>query len=288
MSLTARGRLAGIVGWPVAHSLSPQLHAHWLREYRVDGAYVPLPVTREDFASVLTALRKAGFAGVNVTVPHKEAAFALAHELDATALAAGAVNVLLFQRERIVGRNTDVQGLAASIIETLGADALAGHTVLVLGAGGAAARGDPRMRPFASRRHSQPQPPDATLGVACRGAETLRASDSLTALPWNEWDGAANGIHLLVNATSAGMKGAQSLALDIGPVPNTASVCDLVYNPLETELIKAARARGQRTIDGLGMLMHQAVPAFEAFFGVVPRVSAALRTELEQELRHAG
>jgi shikimate dehydrogenase len=271
----------------VAHSLSPQLHAHWLREYRVDGAYVPLPVMREDFAGVLTALRKAGFAGVNVTVPHKEAAFALAQELDATALAAGAANVVLFQGDRIVGRNTDVQGLAASIIETLGADALAGHTVLVLGAGGAARAAIlacDRLQAGAIRNLSR-QTQRSELLVAVLKPH-VRAM--LTTLPWNEWDGAAHGIRLLVNATSAGMKSALPLALDLGPVPNTASVCDLVYNPLETELIKAARARGQRTIDGLGMLMHQAVPAFEAFFGVVPRVNAALRAELEQALHHAG
>lgn len=287
MNLTARGKLAGIVGWPVAHSLSPQLHAHWLREYHVDGAYVPLPVMRENFAGVLTALHKAGFVGVNVTVPHKEAAFALAHELDATALAAGAVNVLVFDGERIVGRNTDVRGLADSTVETLGAQALSGAIVLVLGAGGAA-RGAilacDRLGAGTVRVLSrQPGRSEALVSALKRH---VRAT--LTALPWNEWGVAARDIHLLVNATSAGMKGAQPLVLDIGPVPPTAAVCDLVYNPLETELIKAARARGQRTIDGLGMLMHQAVPAFEAFFGVVPHVSAALRTELEQALRHAG
>lgn len=287
MSLTARGRLAGIVGWPVAHSLSPQLHSYWLQEYRIDGAYVPLPVVREDFARVLMALHKAGFAGVNVTVPHKEAAFAVAHELDATALAAGAVNVLVFQGERIIGRNTDVRGLAESIIDTLGADALNSTTVLVLGAGGAA-----RAAILACDRLGA-----GTIRILSRQtarSEALVAAlnryvaATLTAVPWNEWGVAARDIHLLVNATSAGMKGAQSLALDIGPVPRTAAVCDLVYNPLETDLINAARARGQRTIDGLGMLMHQAVPAFEAFFGVVPRVTAPLRGELEHALRHAG
>ncbi len=284
MSLTARGTLAGIVGWPVTHSLSPQLHGHWLREHAIDGAYVPLAVAPEDFSRVLSALRRAGFAGVNVTVPHKEAAFALAHELDEAARAAGAANVLLFRGEHFVGRNTDVEGLGASLAETLGRDGLQGKTVVVLGAGGAT-----RAAVLACDRLQA-----KSIVVVARQlgrAEALVAAlkshvrAGLAASPWSDWPRSAAGIGLLINATSAGMKGAAALALSLDAVPRQAAVCDLVYNPLETGLLKAARARGQRTIDGLDMLLHQAVPAFEAFYGVRPQVGPALRAELEQALR---
>jgi shikimate dehydrogenase len=287
MSLTSGGRIAGIVGWPVAHSLSPQLHAHWLREHGIDGAYVPLPVVREEFARVMAALRRAGFVGVNVTVPHKEAAFAIAHEVDDVALAAGAVNLLLFRGDRIIGRNTDVDGLVASLAEALGSDALHGNAVAVLGAGGAA-----RAAVLAGDRLRARS--ICIVGRQVGRAESLvgtlksHIKAELTTLAWSGWSDAAPKIDLLVNATSGGMRGAAPLALDIGQLRPGAAVCDLVYNPLDTDLIKAARARGHLAIDGLGMLMHQAVPSFEVFFGVRPTVSAALRTELEEVLRHAG
>ncbi|HEY5049039.1 MAG TPA: shikimate dehydrogenase [Rhizomicrobium sp.] len=287
MSLTAHGRIAGIVGWPVAHSLSPLLHRHWLRELAIDGAYLALPVARIDFSNALNGLRKTGFRGVNVTVPHKEAAFALAHEADATARAAGAVNLLLFRNERFVGCNTDVAGLRTSLAETLGADGLHGRAVLLLGAGGAARAAvlacdllqasDIRV---ASRR----------IGRADALVSALKphVGAQLRPFAWSDWSKAAANVRLLVNATSAGMKGAAELALNLDALTSAAAVCDLVYNPLETKLLKSARAKGHVTIDGLGMLMHQAVPAFEAFYGVTPYVGPALRLALEAELRRAG
>jgi shikimate dehydrogenase len=284
MSFTARAKLAGIVGRPVAHSLSPQLHGAWLREHGIDGAYVPLCVDRENFANVLSALGKAGFIGVSVTVPHKEAAFALAHELDEPALAAGAVNVLLFHGNRLVGRNTDAQGLSDSLTEALGVNDVPGATVAVLGAGGAARAAVlacDRLEAIDIRIVSR-QVHRAEMLVS---ALKPHIQAELTAFPWSDWPAAARNIHLLVNATSAGMKGGAPLCVDLDSVPREAAVCDLVYNPLDTDLLRTARARGQRTIDGLGMLMYQAVPAFEAFFGVRPRVTSALRAGLEQALR---
>ena len=138
MIVSGKAKLAGVIGWPIAHSLSPRLHGYWLDAHAVDGAYVPLAVPREDFARVIESLRVSGFAGVNVTVPHKEAAFAIAHVLDETALAAGAVNLLLFRNGRIEGRNTDAGGLAASLTEALMKNALAGKDAVLLGSGGAA------------------------------------------------------------------------------------------------------------------------------------------------------
>jgi shikimate dehydrogenase len=280
MSLSGAAKLAGIAGWPVAHSLSPRLHGHWLAKHKIDGAYVPIPVAREDFASVLKTLQATGFAGINVTIPHKEAAFALAHEVDEAARAAGAVNLLVFQEGWILGRNTDAPGFAAALKQALGATAVKNRTVVVLGAGGAA-----RAVVLAL----------ATLGAAeirivnrdRHRAETLAAtmrSFVKARLVVADWVNAAGDIALLVNATSAGMHGNAPLDIPLGTLPKTAAVCDIVYNPLETDLLKYARTQGHKTVDGLGMLMHQAVPSFEAFFGIKPKVTPALRKLLESAL----
>ena len=138
MSISGKAKLAGVIGWPVAHSLSPRLHGYWLAAHGIDGAYIPLAVPRERFAQAIESLRGMGFAGVNVTVPHKEAAFAIAHELDAAAQAAGAVNLLLFEGGKILGRNTDAAGLAANLTESLAKNALQGKDAVLLGTGGAA------------------------------------------------------------------------------------------------------------------------------------------------------
>ncbi len=279
-------RLAGVIGWPVGHSLSPRLHGFWLREHGLDGAYVPLPVRREDFARVIDGLRRAGFAGVNVTIPHKQAAFALCHDVDEAARDAGAVNLLVFKENgRIEGRNTDAVGLAASLLAGLGGESVRGKRAVLIGAGGAARAGILAL---------------AALGISdirilARNASSAEAlvrefgshvSAQLAPALWSDWDKIAGDAALIVNATSAGMAGNAPLDLPLEPLPKTAAVCDIVYNPLETPLLKSARARGHICIDGLGMLMHQAVPAFAAFYGVTPSVTPALRAELEQALTH--
>lgn len=284
MKISGRAKLAGVIGNPVAHSLSPQLHRHWLDAYGIDGAYVPLPVACESFAFVISALRKAGVAGVNITVPHKEAAFAMAERHDRAALACGAVNLLVFHPNGLEGRNTDVAGLAASLAENLGADWLKGGIAVILGAGGAARAavlaldglGVAKIRLIA-RNSSRAEMLARELKPSVRCATEVAA--------WSEWPGAAGDTGLLVNATSAGMTGKPALGISLEGLSRDAAVSDLVYNPLETALLSEARAHGHRVIDGLGMLMHQAVPAFEAFFGVRPEVTPALRKELEDTLR---
>lgn len=286
MSLSGAGKVAGVIGWPIAHSLSPVLHGYWLSAYQLDGALVPLAVRRQDFARVVWGLRRAGFAGVNVTVPHKEAAFALTDTADPAALAAGAANLLIFHASgRIEGRNTDATGLGESLRQELGG-ALKDKTVILLGAGGAA-RG-------------------AVLGLADLGVERIHILNRhagraralavaiqpmvrcrLTPGGLADWAQAAPQASLLVNATSAGMNGQDELDLRLEFLPKAAAVCDMVYNPLETGLLRRARRQGSRTIDGLGMLMYQAVPSFEAFFGVRPEVTPGLRTALERALKHA-
>jgi shikimate dehydrogenase len=286
MSISGSARLAGIVGWPVSHSLSPLLHGAWLKEYEINGAFVPLAVRREDFARAIHGLKLCGFRGINVTVPHKEAAFALAHRCDAEAQAAGAANLLLFDAEgRYEARNTDSLGLAASLRLALGAKALRGKPVVLIGAGGAARAairaldrlGASRITIF-NRTESRGQTlvRDLSAQVQCQ----------LFAEPLSKWGEVASGVALLVNATSAGMKGQQALRLPLDPLEKRTAVCDLVYNPLETSLLKAARKRGHKTVDGLGMLIEQAVPAFEAFFGRKPKVTPKLRRMLEKALLH--
>jgi len=280
MSLSGAARLAGIVGWPVTQSLSPRLHGYWLRQYGIDGAVVPLPVRRADFARVLDGLIRAGFAGVNVTVPHKEAAFALAHEADAAAQAAGAANLLLFRGGRVVARNTDAEGLRAALHTALDGR-LKGRSVVLLGAGGAArgavlalaALGVARIRLLAR---------DAGRARALAGA--VRVDCEILPGTLADWPGAAADAALAVNATSAGMGSNPPLGLALEALPAGAAVCDMVYHPLKTDLLKRAEARGLPALDGLGMLMHQAVPSFEGFFGIRPQVTPALRAALERAL----
>ena len=285
MSLTGAAKVAGIMGWPVAQAFSPRLHGFWLDEMKIDGALVPLAVRPEDFSTVVRGLIKAGFKGSSVTIPHKEAAFALCHACDLAARAAGAVNLLIFHDDgRIEGRNTDATGLAASLRETLGADWVRGKPAVLLGAGGAARAGVVALHDLGA---SEVRILNRTKNRAEQLAAALRpqVTPKLVVLEDRDWARAASGAALVVHTTSAGMKGAPSLDLDLGALPKDAAVCDIVYNPLETPLLKNARIAGLKTVDGLGMLMHQGVPAFEAFFGVAPKVTPALRAHLEEALR---
>jgi len=277
-------KLAGVIGWPIAHSLSPALHTYWLREMALGGAYIPLAVRREDFARVLDSLRRAGFAGVNVTVPHKEAAFALADDVDETARSAGAANLLLFGADgRITARNTDVEGLIASLREEFDATRLGDQPAVVLGAGGAARAAVlalDRLGALEIRLVARSKAKGETLSAALKPYVTA----AVQVFAWQDWPQAANGAALLVNASGGGMAGGSRLDVAVEPLPAAAAVFDLIYNPLETELMAKARARGLRAINGLGMLMHQAVPAFAAFYGATPKVTPALRAALEKAL----
>jgi len=277
VTLTGKAKLAGIIGWPVAHSLSPVLHGHWLTEYGIDGAMVPLAAGREDFTAVIDGARRAGFKGVNVTVPHKEAAFTLAHTVDGPAKAAGAANLLIFRDDGIEGRNTDALGLADSLRESIGT--LDGKSVVLLGAGGAARGAILSLEMLgAGKIHLLNRDAHRARTLAGSLSKQVRAPVEPGAL--SDWAKVAGGAALVVNSTSAGMGSIPPLDLHLSLLPKSAAVCDIVYNPLETKLLKDAAARGHKVIDGLGMLMHQAAPSFEAFFGVKPKVTPALRAAL--------
>jgi len=271
--LSGRARLAGIMGSPVAHSLSPRLHGHWLARYGIDGAYVPLPVPPERLEQALRALPALGFAGVNLTIPHKEPAVALMDRLSSAATRIGAVNTVVVEADgTLSGDNTDGFGFIAALSESgVGWRAPVGPAV-VLGAGGAARAvvvalidaGVPEIR-LLNRTAERAQALAGELGGPIR------------AIAWAERAAALAGAALLVNTTSLGMKGQPPLDLALDALPRSALVTDIVYTPLITPLLAAAQARGNSVVDGLGMLLHQARPGFRAWFGVDPVVDAELR-----------
>ena len=266
--LSGHARLAGVFGHPVTHSRSPRLHGFWLQRYGIDGAYIPLGVAPSGFAAAVRALVNLGFRGANVTIPHKLAAFEICDAVAPFARRAGAVNTLIFRDGRIEGSNTDGFGFLESIREAApGWRADAGPAVL-LGAGGAARAiaaalldaGVPRVT-LVNRTAAKAEALARDLGGPIHVADRPPLEDAA----------------LLVNTTSLGMQGQPGLEVDLAPLPASAVVADIVYVPLETRLLAAARARGLIAVDGLGMLLHQARPGFEAWFGVAPQVDQALR-----------
>lgn len=263
---------AGVIGWPVGHSLSPKLHGFWLKLYGIDGSYEALPVEPGNLQGGLRDLIEAGYAGVNVTVPHKEGALALCDEVDAAARSIGAANTLVFRDGRIHGGNSDAFGFLENLRqEHPGWRADAGPAV-VLGAGGAARaivwalldQGAPKVR-LVNRTLARAEVLAEELGGPIRPRD------------WSQLSGALTDAALLVNTTSLGMRGQPPLEIDLGSLPEQALVTDIVYAPLETELLRTAKDRGNPTVDGLGMLLHQARPGFEAWFGVAPEVTPELR-----------
>lgn len=278
MTAEASTRLAGVMGWPVAHSLSPRLHGFWLKAYGIDGAYLPLAVRPENIAGALRALPLLGFRGANVTLPHKEATLRTVDRVEPLARRIGAVNtVIVGAGGSLEGRNTDAFGFMENL--RLGAPewrAAAGPAV-VLGAGGAA-----RAVVVALQDASVP-----LIRVVNRDrarAEALAAdldrdgaAGRIAVEPWQTRGDVLADAALLVNSTSLGLAGGPELALALDALPKAALVTDLVYRPLETGLLKAAAARGNRTVDGLGMLLHQARPGFAAWFGRDPEVTPELR-----------
>jgi shikimate dehydrogenase len=262
--ITGRARLAGVIGWPVSHSRSPVLHNFWLARYGIDGAYVPLPVAPVDFAAAVRGLRAAGFAGANVTIPHKEAAFALCDTLEESARRVGAVNTLVFSDSGVHGSNTDGYGFLANLAAH---GVTPGGPALLLGAGGAA-------RAIAAALLDA----GARVSICNRTrdrAEALAAAlPGLAVIDWAQRAAALADQVLLVNTTSLGMQGHAPLDLDLSAAQGGLAVADIVYAPLETALLANARACGFAAVPGLGMLLHQAVPGFAAWFGVTPGVDA--------------
>ncbi len=268
-----RPLLAGVMGWPVAHSKSPPIFAHWFAETGIAGAYTRFAVPPEDFEETYRALPKAGLRGVNVTLPHKLAALDLADEASPAARAIGAANTISFDADgRISADNTDGYGFIENLREGApGWNASAGPA-LVLGAGGAA-----RAVIHALLEAGAPAIHLANRTRARAEALAAHFGPRVEPIDWAARHRATGGVATIVNTTSLGMTGNQALELVLEDAPPGALVTDIVYAPLETPLLAAARARGLTAVDGLGMLLHQARPGFRAWFGADPAVTPALR-----------
>jgi shikimate dehydrogenase len=275
---------AFIIGHPIKHSRSPLIHGYWLKQHGINGSYERIDVAPVNFGNFLESFHEQGFVGGNVTIPHKEAAFAGVERRTERAERLGAVNTLWIENGVLWGDNTDVLGFMANLDLSLGTgwdqDV---DTALVLGAGGAA-RGivaglqdRPLKRILIANR---------TLAKAQELVRDLEryGAVKLEALAWEKIESALPGSQLIVNTTSLGMAGQPPLVLDLAKAPGHAIVTDIVYVPLRTPLLAAAEAHGLRTIDGLGMLLHQAVPGFERWFGVRPEVTPELRALIVADL----
>ena len=272
-ALPRHAPIAGVIGWPVAHSRSPRLHGHWLSRYGIEGYYIPVPVRPEDLAEVLRAMPRMGFVGANVTIPHKESVLALADVVTDRAALIGAANTLIFRPDgKIHADNTDGYGFVANIRQHA-PDWDAGHgPAAVIGAGGAA------RAVVASLLECGASELRITNRTRIR-AEQIRAEFGARVVVY-DWAQAGNmleGAATVVNATSLGMEGRPALRIPLDALSPDALVTDLVYTPLITPLLDEARARGCRIVDGLGMLLHQAAPGFERWFGRRPEVDDALR-----------
>lgn len=278
MSLSGKALLAGVIGWPVGHSRSPRLHGFWLEQYGIDGAYLPLPVKPEDFAEVFRALPRMGFRGVNVTVPHKEAALALADHVEPLARRIGAVNTLIVRADgSMEGRNTDAFGFIENLRQGSPGFSAGRGPAVVLGAGGAA-------RAVIAALQDDGCPEIRLLNRTMARAEEVAADlgGSVRVVAWEKRAEALAEAGLLINTTTLGMNGQPPLEIALDDLPGDALVSDIVYAPLETDLLARARARGNRAVDGLGMLLHQARPGFAAWFGVMPEVTGELRAFVER------
>lgn len=268
------------IGWPIQHVRSPLIHGFWLKAYGIDGEYTREAVEPGEAHAFLRSLADRGFAGCNVTIPHKEAAFAAMDEVDPGAVAVGAVNTVWHEGGRLIGMNSDVTGFLLNLDDQVpGWDREVGHAV-VLGAGGAA-RGI--VHGLRSRGIE-------TITLANRSlskAEAIAAGDPRRIRPvaWSDLPSALPGADLIVNTTSLGMSGQPPLDLALDGLKSAAIVSDIVYVPLVTQLLAEARRRGHRSAEGLGMLLHQAVPGFRKWFGVTPEVTPALHAHLAADIR---
>ena len=273
---------ACVIGWPAKHSRSPLVHRYWLKRYGLPGDYGIAEVSPDDFDRFLRNLRENGYVGGNITVPHKTAAARIVRDLDETAAALGAVNTVWYDNGDLIGANTDVYGFLANLDASVPDWQVDVDRAVVLGAGGAA-RGI--VHGLLSRGIDRIDVINRTV----ERAEALRTDfgDSVAAFSTDALPTRLAGARLLINTTSLGMTGAPPLDIDLAPLADGAVVSDIVYVPLQTALLKRASARGLRTVDGLGMLLHQAVPGFERWFGRRPEVTEDLRALIVVDIEAA-
>jgi shikimate dehydrogenase len=272
--------LAGVMGWPVSQSRSPMLHNYWFAQHGLNGVYVPLAIRPQGLQAALRALPALTFSGCNLTIPHKQEAMRILDAVDVTATKIGAISCVVVREDgSLSGSNNDWYGFVYNILEFVPDWRADAGPIAVIGAGGGARavvyglmeRGAREIR-LVNRTLSRAQALATDFGGPIR------------VLPWEERHAALEGAAMLVNATSQGMIGQAPLDLRLDKLPTTALVNDIIYIPRETPLLVAARARGNRTVTGLGMLLHQGVPAWKAWFGIEPKVTAELRAKIEATL----
>ena len=265
--------VAGLLGWPVAHSRSPVIHNHWLAHYGIPGRYLLFPVPPEKLETAVRGMAALGLRGCNVTTPHKQAIFPLLDRVDDLARKIGAVNTVVVEKDgMLTGFNNDGNGFIQSLRDADGAWRPDSGPVLVLGAGGAARA---VAASLAAQGATEIRIANRTLEKANEIADAV--GPAVKVLPWEEREAALDGIALLANATSLGTAGKPPLEISLDRLPKRALVGDLIYIPPETPLLASARARGNITVNGLGLLLNQARPAFNAWFGVMPEITPALR-----------
>ena len=267
-------KLAGVVGWPVAHSRSPIIHNHWIRAHGLQAAYGHMAVEPQRLGEAIRGLRALGLAGCNLTIPHKVHALQFVDQVHPLAKRVGAINCIVVQNDgQLMGYNHDGYGFIQSLISAQPDWRAHAGPCVVLGAGGASRAilvslidaGAAEIRLLNRTR-------EKAEALAEEFGATIRVLD------WADKEAALEGAALVVQTTNQGMQGEPALALDLSALPTTALVADIIYTPLETPLLAQAKARGHRTVNGLGMLLHQARPAFASWFGVDPQVTP----ELEQ------
>ncbi len=272
---------AAVIGWPVEHSLSPRLHGYWLSQYGLSGDYGRLAVEPQNLSATLGRLQKEGYRGVNLTVPHKEAVLAVLDSVEDVAQRIGAVNTVVVEDDgALTGYNTDIFGFA----ENLRAAGFEGASkrAVVLGAGGAARAVIAALRQMGC---ISVMLCNRTIGRSISVAEKLSTSDcQVIPVAWDKASLVLAEADLLVNTTTLGMRGQLPLEIVLDDLPQTAWVTDIVYTPLQTGLLRIAAERGHTVVDGLGMLLHQARPAFTKFFGIDPQVTPELRAHMLQAL----
>jgi shikimate dehydrogenase len=270
---------AGVTGWPIEQSKSPIIHGHWLEQHGIDGSYVKIGFSPEEFESGVRGLIDDGFAGLNVTAPHKLSALAMADQVTDRAAAIGAANTLTFRSGKIHADNTDGEGFINNVMQGAPDWNAGAGPALVLGAGGAA-------RAILSALIEAGVPEIILVNRTRARAEELANvfGRSVVVADWADAESASTAVAIVVNTTALGMLGKDPLVFNCAGLQRDTLVTDIVYNPLETQLLADARARGCATVDGLGMLLHQAVPGFERWFGVRPVVDDVLRTKVLEEL----
>ena len=272
--------MAGVMGWPVMHSRSPMLHNYWFQKHQLAGTYVPLAIRPEGLAAALRALHPLGFAGCNLTIPHKQQAMTIVNEIDEVAKRIGAISCVVVRSDgSLAGSNNDCYGFIHNIKqEQPGWRADAGPAVVIGAGGGSRAVCYGLAQERAKEIRLVNRSLDRAKGIANEFGSPIKA------LPWEQRHDALEGAATVVNSTSQGMVGQPALDIKLDKLPANALVADIIYIPLETPFLAAARKRGNRTVNGLGMLLHQGRPAWKAWFGIEPEVTPELRSMIEKTI----